>query len=44
MASYLHTTNAVRSVISPPVLVILKDAIVMFFISQRFMSWFICYT
>jgi len=31
MASYLQTTNALRSRISPPILVILKDAIIVFF-------------
>jgi hypothetical protein len=31
MASYLQTTNALRIRISPPILVILKDEIVIFF-------------
>jgi len=31
MASYLQTTNALRSRIFPPILVILKDAIFIFF-------------
>jgi len=38
MASYLHTTNTLRSRISPHILDILKDAIAIFFMSQTTMS------